>query len=95
MLKVFIHSMFVADLDSGRTEFVLENSEPRTLGSILEEISGGEKRVISTMIDETGCFRPHVAVFVGNEQQRDLESPDLVIGENVEEISIFPALSGG
>ena len=87
--------MFVADSDSRRTEFVVENREPRTLSEIIEEITGGERRVISTMIDETGCFRPHVAVFFGNEQQRNLGRADITVDKTVDEISIFPALSGG
>lgn len=95
MLKIFVHSMFVADSETGQTEFVCDNSESRTLGAILEEVSGGNKRVIAAMIDETGHFRPHVAVFFGSEQQRNLGKADIAVDQSVDEISIFPALSGG
>ena len=48
---------------------------------------------LSKVIDETGAFRPHVAVFIGNEQQRP---PDgAIVGSGVVELSVFPALSGG
>ena len=92
-LRVFIHAMFVADSESGQTEFVCEGS--RNLAEILSEVTNGERRVISTMLDETGRFRPHVAVFFGNDQQRELITPDVEIDPDVKEISIFPALSGG
>ena len=87
--------MFVADSESGQTEFVYEGSGTQKLSEILHEVTGGRRKVIAAMIDETGRFRPNVAVFFGNDQQRDLKSPEVVIGKDVEEISIFPALSGG
>ncbi len=87
--------MFVADSGSGQTEFVCENSHQKTLKEILDEVTGGKERVLSTMINETGVFRPNVAVFFDSNQQLRLETPDVKVGNEVREISIFPALSGG
>jgi len=86
--------MFVADSDTRQTDFLCENNA-RTLTEILEDVTGSNERVLSTMIDETGRFRPNVAVFFGSDQQLKLEKPDVLVSEEVTEISIFPALSGG
>ncbi len=95
VLKVFIHSMFVADSVDGRTEFVCDNAESRSLREILSDVTGDSERVLSAMIDETGRFRPNVAVFFDSDQQLRLETPDVMVGDEIREISIFPALSGG
>ena len=94
-MKVFSHSMFVADSESGQTDFDYELKAVTTLLDILEAVTQKDRRVLSTMIDETGRFRPHVAVFFGSDQQLKLERPDISVGEEIEQISIFPALSGG
>ena len=86
--------MFVADSDSGQTDFVCQNND-RTLAEILDEVTRSNERVLSTMIDETGRFRPNVAVFFDSDQQLRLERPDIIVGKDIKEISIFPALSGG
>ncbi|NNE65327.1 MAG: MoaD/ThiS family protein [Pyrinomonadaceae bacterium] len=95
MIKVFIHPMFVEDSDSGQTDFVCESTPEKTLGEILNDLVDSDQRVLRTMIDETGRFRPHIAIFFGSDQQLKLEKPDIRVGEDVREISIFPALSGG
>ena len=95
LIKIFLHSMFVAESDSRQTDFVCESHSSQTLAEILNEVTQQNESVLSTMIDETGHFRPNVAVFFGSDQQLRLEGPDVVVGENVKEISIFPALSGG
>lgn len=87
--------MFVAESESGQTEFECEFSRGQTLGEVINNVTGGNRKVIATMIDETGRFRPNIAVFFGSDQQRNLETPNTEIGEKVNEISIFPALSGG
>ncbi len=87
--------MFVADSVDGRTDFVCDVSKHKTLGDILKSITKNDEKVLSRMIDETGCFRPNVAVFFGSDQQLRLKRPDIIVANDVEEISIFPALSGG
>ncbi len=87
--------MFVADSDSGQTEFLCQNTSGKSLRELLDEAVQNNHRVLSTMIDERGFFRPNVAVFFGSDQQLRLEKPDIEISADVTEISIFPALSGG
>ena len=87
--------MFVADSETGRTDFECDVEPESTLREILDTVTQNDQRILSKMIDETGRFRPHVAVFFGSNQQLRLDRPDIRVGTEIEQISIFPALSGG
>jgi molybdopterin converting factor small subunit len=72
----------------------LEVPEPRALGDVIRDVCGGDKNLLFKIMDETGEVRPHVAIFVGNEHCKYLGGLDAMIDPN-DEVSIFPALSGG
>ncbi len=76
------------------SEMDLEEPGALPLRDVLRDACGGDKQLLYRMIDETGALRPHVAVFVGNEHCKYLGGLDATVAPG-DEVSVFPALSGG
>ena len=93
MPQIWIHSIFLKDTDRS-PESDLEISAEKPLRDVLVEMTGGDERILLRIIDETGQLRPHVAVFIGFENCRDREGLLTPVRPG-DEISVFPALSGG
>lgn len=62
----------------------------QALGDLWTTYPGLKDRVVT----EQGRVRPHVIVFVGNDDIRNLDGLDTLV-VNAREISILPAVSGG
>ena len=91
-MRVFIHRMFLPPgTNVSEFDIDLENDQP--LREVLAKIGADHGFGIEKMIDETSTFRPHIAVFYGDERQREPDRSS--VPADLEEISIFPALSGG
>ena len=93
MPKVYIHPQFhTAPMMS--SEMTLELPEAKLLSDVIRDACGGDKNLLFKIMNEQGELRPHVAVFVGNEHCKYLGGLATVV-DPAEEVSIYPALSGG
>jgi hypothetical protein len=70
---------------------VLAPELPPTLASVLAALERRHRGVRFRIVDEQGCVRPHVKLFVGRNAVRDLATP--VPAD--EDVMIVAALSGG
>ncbi|MEZ5308343.1 MAG: hypothetical protein R2684_14450 [Pyrinomonadaceae bacterium] len=95
MSELFIHRMFLSRSDSAVCSFEFEPREHSSLRELLSSCLGAKHDALSPIIDETGNFRPHIAVFFDDEQQFGIASADIELPSETGKISIFPALSGG
>lgn len=93
MVEIYIHPQFHTAPEMA-SEMRLEMAAETLLGDVIRDICGGDKRMLFKMIDETGELRPHVAVFVGNDHCKYLGGLEATVGPE-DEVSIYPALSGG
>jgi molybdopterin synthase sulfur carrier subunit len=93
-VSVTVHlSAALRSFAGGRERIEIEGS-PRTLGDALESLWRACPGLRDRVATETGEIRQHVNVFVGRENVRftgGMGTP-LAAGD---EISIFPAVSGG
>lgn len=62
-----------------------------TLGEVLRDLDARYPGLRFRIVDEQDRVRPHVRLFVRNEDARDLSTP---VAEG-DEVHIVPALSGG
>jgi molybdopterin converting factor small subunit len=75
-------------------EAALRVSSVATVSDLLDRLATDHPALERRLRDEQGTLRPHVNVFVGPENIRDLDGPatGLVDGS---EVMILPAVSGG
>jgi len=66
----------------------------RTVREALEAVFAGNPRLRSYVLDDQGCVRKHVSIFVDGEQLRDRERLEDAIAAGAE-IYVLQALSGG
>ena len=76
------------------SEMRLELTGTSPLGDVIRDACGSDKQMLFKIMDETGELRPHVSVFVGNDHCRYLGGLEAKV-EPDDEVSIYPALSGG
>jgi molybdopterin synthase sulfur carrier subunit len=67
---------------------------PPTLAAVLDDLAARFPTLGHRLRDEQGRLRPHVNVFVGSENARDLGGVDAALPDGAE-ISVLPAVSGG
>lgn len=72
--------------------FVLD--PPVTVAAVLGALAQAHPAVGRRLRDEAGRLRPHVNVFVGSVNARDLDGTGTVVPEGAE-VSVLPAISGG
>ncbi len=65
-----------------------------TVGEVLAGLQSVYPGVHDAAVDERGAIRPHVNVFVGADNARDLDGPATVVPVGAE-VSVLPAVSGG
>ena len=70
---------------------LLAPESPPTLGGVLAALDGAYHGIRFRMIDEQGKLRPHVRIFVGERDARDLRTP---VPQGTTVMSVA-ALSGG
>jgi molybdopterin converting factor small subunit len=77
------HSVLSFDLDDGST-----------VDDLLDAIASGYPALERRIRDEQGVLRPHVNIFVGEENIRSQSGAGTVLRTG-SEVSILPAISGG
>lgn len=70
------------------------STTPATVREALEYLWKAYPGLRDRVVTEQGRIRPHVIVFVGNDDIRNLEGLETAV-LNESEISILPAVSGG
>ena len=84
---------FLREFTGGRAEVRLAGS-PATVGAALEALWVLHPGVRDRVVNEPGELRPHVNIFVGNENIRWTGGLATPLPE-ASELSIVPAISGG
>ena len=78
---------------NGRTALLLDES-CATLGDALTALRQRAPEVLDRVMDETGAIRPHVNIFVDDENIRFLDGVDTRLNDS-STILILAAISGG
>jgi molybdopterin synthase sulfur carrier subunit len=78
---------------AGRDRVLLERS-PGTVGEALAALAAIHPGVCDRVVTEQGEVRPHINIFVGEDNIRDERGLSTRVPEGCE-ISILPAVSGG
>ena len=90
MPRVIIPSLLQAVTDGAREV----TAEGETVGQALAFLTQRYPAAESRLFQEDGALRPHVNLFVNDEDIRFLGGLDTPVGEN-DEILIIPAMAGG
>ena len=80
-------------LADGR-DTVRVDAGPKTAGAALEALWALYPELRLRIVTEQGVVRPHVNVFVGTDNIRDLEGLSTRVADGAE-IAVIPAVSGG
>ena len=78
----------------GASTVELDIAEPVTVAAVLDAIAVEHPAVGRRVRDEAGVLRPHVNVFVGPDNFRDLDDIDTVVPDGAE-VAVLAAVSGG
>ena len=70
------------------------SSQKQTLMGVLHDANEKYPGIIDYILDERGCIRKHVHVFIGNKAIRNRDDVGIEIDEK-DEIYVMQALSGG
>jgi molybdopterin converting factor small subunit len=65
-----------------------------TVGDVLDALAAAHPAIGRRVRDEAGAIRPHVNVFVGADNFRDLDDVATVVPDGVE-VAVLAAVSGG
>ena len=68
--------------------------EPATVAAVLDAVAAAHPAVGRRVRDEAGALRPHVNVFVGPDNFRDLDGVATVVPAGTE-VAVLAAVSGG
>jgi sulfur-carrier protein len=78
----------------GAARVELDVPPPATVTAVLDALAAAHPAVGRRLRDEGGALRPHVNVFIGPDNARDVGGLDTVIADGTE-LSVLPAVSGG
>jgi molybdopterin converting factor small subunit len=84
---------FLTDFTGGQSQIVVAE----TAGTVSEALTALWKQHVGLrdrVVNEQGALRPHVNIFVNDENVRRKEMLDTALSEN-SEITILPSVSGG
>jgi len=84
---------FLTDFTNGQNRIVLD-STPATVGQALASLWQRHVGLRDRVINERGQLRPHVNIFLDDENVRHKELLDTRLPDGCE-ITILPAVSGG
>jgi molybdopterin synthase sulfur carrier subunit len=65
-----------------------------TVAAVLDHLAAEHPALERRLRDEQGALRPHVNVFVGSDNIRDLDGPATTVADGAE-LTVLPAVSGG
>ena len=81
------------DVVAGAHAVEVDVDDP-TVGAVLDALAVAHPALERRIRDERGAVRPHVNLFVGADNIRDLAATATVIGPG-QDVSVIPAVSGG
>lgn len=84
---------FLTDFTGGRREIPIEPAPP-TVQDVLRTLWTRHVGLRDRVVNERGQVRPHVNIFVNNDNIRHRQKLDTAVA-NGDEITILPAISGG
>jgi molybdopterin converting factor small subunit len=84
---------FLSDFTDGRSQIVID-SPANTVGEALTALWKLHVGLRDRVVNEQGALRPHVNIFLNDENVRRKEMLDTAVNEN-SEITILPSVSGG
>lgn len=84
---------FLTDFTNGQNRIVLD-STPATVGQALNSLWQQHVGLRDRVVNERGQLRPHVNIFINDENVRHKEMLDTQLPDTCE-ITILPAVSGG
>lgn len=84
---------FLTDFTSGQSRIVLD-SAPATVAQALDSLWQQHVGLRDRVVNERGQLRPHVNIFLNDENVRHKEMLETPLPETCE-ITILPAVSGG
>jgi sulfur-carrier protein len=84
---------FLADFARGQNRIVID-ADAQTVREALERLWGEHVGLRDRVVNERGQLRPHVNIFLNDENVRHKEMLDTPLPDNAE-ITILPAVSGG
>ena len=82
------------ELAGGARTLEVEVATPATIRTLLDAVCTGWPAIERRIRDETGVLRPHVNVFVGDANVRDLGGQEVELADGAE-VHVIPAVSGG
>lgn len=84
---------FLTDFTNGRSQIVIESSAA-TVGEALDGLWQQHLGLRDRVLNEQGALRPHVNIFLNDENVRRKQLLDTSLQEDCE-ITILPSVSGG
>ena len=84
---------FLTDFTSGRRQIAIEKSATE-VGAALSELWKICPGLRDRVVNERGELRPHVNIFVNDQNVRRREMLNTILPENCE-VTILPSVSGG
>ena len=84
---------FLTDFTNGQNRIVLD-STPATIEQALNSLWQQHIGLRDRVVNERGQLRPHVNIFINDENVRHMQMLDTKLPE-ASEITILPAVSGG
>ena len=94
MITVWMHKMFLEGSPKDESDLSLETEDKITLYELLDRVCGGDETLRFKLLDEQKNLRPHVNIFIGTKNCRNLDGIETAVSPN-DEVSVFPSLSGG
>ena len=92
MITVNING-FLTEFTEGQRQLTVD-AAPGTVGEALAQLWRSHAGLRDRVVNEQGVVRPHVNIFLNNENLRYLQGLQTPIAEGAE-ITILPAVSGG
>lgn len=66
----------------------------QTVASVLDKLVADFPGVAAQLLDETGCLRAHINVFVNCDDIRNLQGQETAVDDR-DEVYVIPAMAGG
>ena len=82
------------DLTGGRATPVFDLAAGGSVSDLLDAIAVAHPALERRIRDEQGTLRPHVNLFIGDENVRSAAGVDTVLCSG-DELTVLPAISGG
>ncbi len=82
------------EIAHGQRVLEVEVAEPATVNALLDALADGWPAIERRIRDERRVLRPHVNLFVGEVNVRDMGGQDAALADGAE-VYVIPSVSGG